>query len=698
MKSKSQIAKSVSVAALLAGGALCSPALAQETGAGEDQQARMDRVVVTAQKREQDLQDVPISISAFSESALEEGNIVNVQDIAKLVPSLNIPSESPSGASNGIIFMRGIGTDNTQFTLDPAVGIYNDGVYMARAYGTLFDFFDIERIEVLRGPQGTLYGRNNSVGAIRIISKAPSLSEFDLAGRVGIGSFDEVSGAFTASAPIVEDKLGVRVSYSTRQNDGVQTNLQNPGDRAQSTDLTGLKAALLWTPTEAIDVSLRYQRVADRGDATQNVPLGDANPETFESDLQNLNEVTTDFVTGKLDWDLNDSVTLTAQSSFATIDLNTAFNLDGVGTAEFSVPVQFIDSEYTNQEIYLSGSGLGGADIDWVVGAFYFDEEVTEQSIARFGANIIFPGQAPFDAPADRLLETTSVAFYGQGTWNLTDRFSVTAGGRWSDDEKDFSETFSATDASFSDDQLTWRLAVDFQAADNILLYGSASTGYRAGGFDINSGSPFPTEEVLTYEAGAKTEFFDNRLRINAAYFFNDFEDLQQSVLSGSNPFGLGTISIDAESSDLELEVLAEPADGLNLGLVLSTLDSDVDGAPLVLKQSPELSYRIFGQYEFDLGEAGSLTAGASYNYSDEFFIDTLNDPNRVVNEYGTVDARIAWAPKGDNWELALSGQNLTDEDEPTFIFRLPFGGLSEPLTKFPRKPTTWMLTATYRY
>lgn len=698
MNCRTQLALAVA-AGLLFGSLGGNNAGAQSTEAPERGDGRIEEIVVTAQKRAQDLQEVPLAITAVSGEALRRQAAVNTQDLEGIVPNLSIPAESPSGATNGIIFMRGAGTDNTQYTLDPAVGIYFDGVYFARAYGTLFDLFDVDRIEVLRGPQGTLYGRNNSAGALRVFTRPVPLDDLDFSARAAIGRFDERRAAASLGAPIVEDRLGARISLTHRQNDGVQDNRTIRGDSGFSVDFTGINAALLWRAAENADVTLRYMAFLDEGDAIQNVPESDPGPETFESNLRNVNETDNEGLSLSVDWAISDTLEFTSVSAFRTVDLNVAFDLDGIGDPEFEVPFQNIESEYYTQEMYLSGTGAGGSSLNWVAGYFLFDEEIEEQATTAFGPDILFPGQPVLAIPVDRRLETQSYAVYGQADYGITEALSVTGGVRWTSDEKDFTEAFAGLDRSFDDEKVTWRVGLDYRLGDNAMAYGSVSTGFRSGGFDINSGDGFPTEEVVTYEVGTKLRLLDRRLSIDATYFWSEFDDLQQSILSNQNPFGLATTTLDADANGLELQVTLLPVEALQLSAVVGTLDTSVDGLPgFNLKHSPELTYQLGLSYERGLADAGYVVFSTQYKYKDEYFLDPANTPARAIDSTADLTARIAFTTGDERWEFALEGSNLTDEDEPPFRFLFPFQGLSAPLTKFMHAPPSWALTATFRY
>ncbi len=677
---------------------LAQPALAQDAAPaspGED-------IVVTAQKREQALADVPLAVSAFTARALDDAGVVSTKDLADLVPSLRIPNESPSGSGNGFVFMRGIGTDNTQYTLDPAVGIYIDGVYFARAYGTIFDLFDVERIEVLRGPQGTLYGRNNSAGAIKLISRAPPLDGTDLGARIGYGYLNELRGEASVGTALARDSLGLRLSVTHRQNDGYQTNLLNPNDKAQSVNFTGLNAAVLLKPAEAVSITLRFNEFRERGDAIQNIPLGAPNRRVFEGNLENLNRVTNRGLSATIEADLGSELMLTSITAHRWVDLDAAFNLDGVGTFELEAPLQQIRSRYWTQEAYVSGRTGADARLEWVAGLFLYSEKITEDALLLIGPGVLAPLLPAIPVPSDRIFNAHAFSVYGQGTLYVGSSLGFTAGLRWTNDRKDYQDrAIGISPRRFSDDNVTWRLAVEWKPQDALLVYASASSGFRAGGFDINTGDPFPTETARAIELGVKGSAAGQRVRFAAAYFHTRFDSLQQSVIDISSPTGLATTFFDATAQGLEFEGSFRPTNRLTLGASLATLATDpkVD-VPTAkdLKQSPKFSGRFSALYRVPLASGAAVTLGGAYTYTSSYFLDPENTPAGRIDAAGILDARAAFQTADGRWEFALDGRNLTGETSPPFKFRFPFPGLTAPVTEFNRSPRSWMVTATYRY
>ncbi len=660
-----------------------------------------DEIIVTAQKREQSLRDVPLAISAFGQQSLDDSGIRTTKDLTDLVPSLRIPNESPSSSGNGFVFMRGIGTDNTQYTLDPAVGIYIDGVYFARAYGTIFDLFDLERVEVLRGPQGTLYGRNNSAGAIRVITRAPNLDSTDFGARFAYGRLNEVRGEFSASAPIVEDRLGARLSVTHRQNDGFQTNTLNRNDRGQSINFTGINAQLLWRPAEAVDITLRYLDFRDRGDAVQSVPVGATDRRSFSTNLENVNRIGNRGISATVEADVG-NVGLTSITARRRVDLDAAYDVDAIGRTEFEIPFQQIRSRYWTQELFLGGRLGESMPLEWVVGTFYYREKIGEQATVVFGPGVLAPPLPTITVRNDRSFRTESISVYGQGTLYVLPQLGLTAGMRWTDDRKRFADRGAGLSLrKFKDDNLTWRLAAEWKPAEPWLVFASATTGFRAGGFDINTGNPFPTEKVRTIEGGVRTSQFSNRLQLSGVYFHSRFDSLQQSVTDPNSPTGLATVFFDARAQGLELEASLRLFPGFTLAANAATLATkpfvDVPGAK-DLKQSPKFSGRISGQYRVDAGDAGSLLFNIGYTRSSSYFLDPENTRLRQVPASGELDARIAFRTAEGRWEFAVDGRNLLDEDVPPFKFFFGFPGLTEKTTKFNRSPRTWLLSATMRY
>ncbi|MCW5573312.1 MAG: TonB-dependent receptor [Steroidobacteraceae bacterium] len=609
--------------------ALCI-GISQPVAAQTQDDGALAEVTVTAQRRSESLQRVPVAVSAFDTAAIDAHQVLTIRDVSNVVP--NLWMETNTGLSSGSrAALRGVGEDESFFTSDPPVGIYVDDVYIPRQTGALFDLYDIERIEVLRGPQGTLYGRNTSAGAIKLVSVKPSQERrgmFELTGG-DYGRFDaraSISGGLT-------ETLSGQLAVLSRQRDGYDRNLVN-GARVNDQDIVSGRAALRFQPTAALDILLAYDQSRDRstpGFATGVLlqPPGDLGPwnpreqydgdtdvHTLRSDLVDpVNDLDQRGASLNVGWDIG-AVTLRSITAWRDLDNTIILDADGQDTCfGLALPCLHLFQDQTqdqfSQELQLQGKAFDGR-LDYILGAYYFNEsnwQRTENAIlAPIGTNPYF----------DTSLDTDSIALFASATWAATDRLKLTAGLRWTEDSKEFasavfdasgaaqqvcvsadrSEVYSAgacdagspagaitdplarrIDQSWS--SVTPRAALDFQLTEDAMIYASVSKGFKSGAFDGRESStalytlqPIAPETTLSYEVGTKAEWLGRRLRTNLALFINEIDDLQgtgTNLATGTfTRFSVG----DAETRGLELEVTAKPVEPLTITASLGLLDT----------------------------------------------------------------------------------------------------------------------------
>lgn len=595
-----------------------------------DSEPALNEIIVTAQRREEKLQDVPIAVTAFDASSIDRNQISSVQNIANQVP--NLWMETNTGLQNGArAALRGIGEDESFFTSDPPVGIYVDDVYIPRQNGALFDLYDIERIEVLRGPQGTLYGRNTSAGAIKLVSRKPDATTRGML-EVAAGNYDRIDVKASLSGELT-DGLSGQVAFLSRQRDGLDLNLVN-NERVNDQDVLAGRVSLRWQPSDKADFILTYDQLRDRstpGFATGVLlqPPGGLGPwdknEQYDgdTDVHTLRSDLTDPIS-KLD---QRGVSLTASFDIgeATLKSITAWremtyefllDADGQDTCfGLALPCLHLyqdqKQDQVSEELQLSGRAFNGL-LDYVVGGYWFKEQnsqITETVIlAPFGQN-------PY---SDTTLDTHSIAAYGSGSWHLNDQWTVTTGLRWTRDTKDFASAvfdpsgvqrevcvaptgrtvFSAGPCTVASpagaitaplerqikkswSSLTPRLSIDYSPKDGLMFYGSVSKGFKSGAFDGRESSAqlyaleaIAPEKVLAYEAGFKADWLGRRLRTNVALFLNEIDDLQgtgtDQTTGALTRFSIG----DVQTKGVELEVTAVPVRGLEISGSIGLLDN----------------------------------------------------------------------------------------------------------------------------
>ncbi len=627
MRSRGKISKSIGISLTLC---LSTSGAALAQSAGDAEQGVLAEVTVTAQRRSESLQSVPVAVSAFDPAALDAHQVLTLRDVSNVVP--NLWMETKTGLSSGSrAALRGVGEDESFFTSDPPVGIYIDDVYIPRQTGALFDLYDVERIEVLRGPQGTLYGRNTSAGAIKLVSVKPSPERRVMAELTG-GDY----GRFDARASLsggLSEHLSGQLAALSRQRDGYDRNLVD-GSRVNDQDIFSWRAALRYQPSETLDILLSFDQSRERstpGYAT-GVLLqppgglgpwnpdqqydGDTNVHTLRSDLLDpQNDLDQRGGSVNIGWELGDA-TLRSITAWRGLDNTLLLDADGQDTCfGLALPCLHLYQDQSqdqfSQELQLQGKAFSDR-LDYVAGAYYFTESNWQRTeniiLAPFGTNPYF----------DTSLDTDSIALFGSATWAATERLNLTAGVRWTRDSKDFgSAVFEASgaaqqvcvsadhtqvysagpctigspvgattdrlsrrfDQSWS--KVTPRIAADFQLNDDAMIYASISTGFKSGAFDGRESStalytlqPIAPETTQSYEVGGKAEWFGRRLRTNLALFINEIDDLQGTgtnvVTNTFTRFSVG----DAETRGAEIEITAKPIAPLTLTASVGLLDT----------------------------------------------------------------------------------------------------------------------------
>lgn len=691
----------VLAASLAQGSALAQVAVQSETQ--NQNESVIADVVVTAQRVSQNAQTVPVTLTALDADALEARQAFNLADTKYLVPNLYL-EENLSNPGTPKIFMRGIGQANSAFSFDTPVGIYVDDVYYAKAVGSLVDFIDVDRVEVLRGPQGTIYGRNSSIGAIRVVSKKAPLAGSDIAAEAAVGTHDQRNARIALGLPIVEDKSGFRIAFNSKSNDGYQLNTIN-GDRANSENSDAVRAQLLTQFNDAVSLTLRGDYLKD--DSRPAVALNFRNNSLEDLDFQSnrsysagtaRSNLETFGGSATLDWTLGDTQ-LTSITAYRGVDTRNTFDADGTTRSSFEVARSDLDDRSFTQEVFVSGDHEGAA-IDWVAGAFFLHETTDYVWSLQVLAP---PSVQNFDQKVD------SLAGYVQGTYHVTDRLSLTAGARYTEEDKDFdvvshladgSFDFSFSDHSLSTQKWTWRAAADYKFEWPMMAYASAATGFRSGGLNGNATSladvtagAFGPEDTLMYEAGIKSDFMSGRLRLNAAYFYGEYDDLQQAVVRDD-----GTVSNtnnSAKVNGLEFEARVLPLSGLELSASVGTLNNKIDNSSRHLAVAPDLTWTVAALYSRPIGVLGTASVGASYSWSDSVFQDTQNSPVLQVPSHGNVDAHLSLVTPGDRWRFTLTGYNLTDKVYPLGGFFIANGFIAA--SEWPSLPRRWMFAVQYR-
>lgn len=684
--------------ACVAAGALGPPSRASgQAPEAEQSSDRLEQVIVTARRQEESLQETPVSVTAISRDVLDKLNIREVTRVAELTPNLSIAPQ-PSSTTATAITLRGIGQTEPAATAEQAVGLYLDGVYIARTAGAVFDLVDLERVEVLRGPQGTLFGRNTTGGAVQLVSKKPA-DGVAVEQKLGYASFSEwytrtsVDTGFIAGSPVK-----AKIAYLHRERDGyfnntLATDDQDPGSLESDAVWLGLAgefgdrfaASYTFDYNERRGTPVFFQIVAatpdvasyygrsptfggapfvygtDRRDTGQQAPFDGR----FHSDSETVGHNLT------LEADLNDNLTLKSISSYRSFDQDTICSLTGNGVMRgvtldpvtFAPGIEDLYGPYDcnnapqrqlqrSQELQMLGSTERWS---YVVGAFYFFERASEYNRQRF--TFVLPGgQAGLNlAPVSSFGgETESIAGFGQVSYRpsaLADKLELTGGLRYTQDDKTFSSSLFAETGDESFSSTDWLVSANYHFTDEVMGYARVSTGYKAGGFSPRSPflTSFEPEDAMSYELGLKTEWFDQRLRTNLSLFQTDYENLQvQQFQSGSGgSVGYTVNAAEATFTGVELEVVAIPAEGLTIDAAYGYTDPEYDR---YLFLDPNTDTII------DVADSARFSAVAKYNW--HVGLEYAFAPFSI----GQLSARLDWSERDEAYFYPLDFINIFNE------------------------------------
>ncbi len=680
--------------------------------------ATLEEIVVTAQKREQNMQSVGVSVAAFSNEQLKSLGFTNTVDITQHTPGLSVGVVGGTGAIN-LLSIRGVAQNDYNLHQESPNAIYVDQAYLSFLGAASGQMFDLERVEVLRGPQGTLFGRNATGGLLHYVSRKPT---GDLSGYTQLRIADHNQVRFEgAIGGGISDTVSGRIAVMTNNHDGITENRAGPD--AHEADSLAFRAHLQIEPSDTFSALISaYHSVNDNEKAAvyQHVAAGiDANGLGYDlADDENFwgtcsgcdflgyrdsdNDVhagawdrvgfmdrRVSGATATLDWQLGD-LTVTAVSNYTDIDIYYGEESDSSTNALLTVDIDQDASQFSQELRIFKEAGR----TSWVAGLYYLD---IDSSMFQMLDVPIFSG-TPFGYRSLSLAEstTTSWAAFGHVEFNMTEEWKLTAGLRWTDDDKnhenfvdevdvgygrvlDFTRTTVGELTHYSEGDWAGKLALDWRPADDTLIYGSITRGHKSGGFNasIDGAIPVPEmrfeAEILTsYELGLKATMFDGNARLNSSVFYYDYKDYQAFDLRG---LAAVISNQDAEVSGAEIELTTVPAEGWLLNLGASFLDTTVKDFGLSTGQlvdrkapmSPDFSLNGLLRKEWQLS-SGQFGMQVDVSHVGEQYFAGSNAPTSLGESYTTVGARIAFA-SDNNWEVAVFGQNLTDEDYVVYVY-----------------------------
>lgn len=726
--------------AALALSSLSTPALAQTAPAAESPLLEGD-IIVSARRRDESLLEVPISVTAFSGETLEQRGVPDITALQFKAPNLTLQVARGSN-STLIAFIRGVGQQDPLWGFEPGVGLYVDDVYIARPQGAVLDIFDVERIEILRGPQGTLYGRNTIGGAVKYVTRRLG-DEFTARVKGSYGSYNQVDLTGTVAIPLGPN-LAVGGGIAWYQRDGFGRNLTTGAEHYNRDVLAGRLSAEFDTDTVFIRVA--GDRTEDRSNPRHgsrlvgNAGLPDFQPLASVYDTRagigDRNKVVTQGVS--ITGELTLSDTLAAKSITAWRDgrTDTLIDFDNTPGPVLDVPAFYDDRQFTQEvQLLITTDRLQG-----VIGGYYLNGRAS-------GAFDTVLGLANLSILTSGTVRTRSYALYGDLSFDLTETLKLSGGLRWTKDDKTgtvFRRNFTGirspafgnpaaipglirTDYtnSRSDEKLTPRVALSYQPNASFNLYASWGRGFKSGGFDMrgdavftpNTVNGYDPETIDSFEVGVKSAFLDRRLFVNAALFASDYRDVQITVQAPIAPPGVGVASVvdnagKARIRGFELEATARPTDRLSLNLALGYTDAKftefftfiaggtvpVDVADQrVFQNTPRWVVNTSVTWSAPLA-GGTLSLTPALALRDRY--SQFEIPNLLLDQpaFVLLDASANWESADSRFTLAVHGRNLTDERYRIGGYNFPGALFGNSIVGFYGPPRTLTVTAGVRF
>lgn len=699
-----------------------APQPQSETGKVVEQVSDAD-IVVTAQRRSERLQDIPASISAIDSNALKAAGVLDISNVAPRVPGFYAGG---FGASRPQLYIRGIGTRQFDPGSESSVGVFVDESYLGRTGGVLGVLKDIERVEVLKGPQGTLYGRNTIAGAVNVITKGPT-DTLQAEAEAGYGNYKSYDLFGAISGPIAGDVVKARIAGWRSYRQGYVTNLTT-GNHAQGLDNYGGRVRFEITPTDRLKINLIGEIVRDNGPSFQGQSIGsvtnangvllgnaglvpkkssDPYAQYYSSDPAYWRDI--DAITGKVELDVGSGAFVSVTSfrrlkyrddrDFDNTSLNVIRQISDETSRQFSQELRFVSEKNGN----LSFGGL----VDWIVGLYYYNDQSYHRDTFAYGADSV-PGAGNVDTTYGNY-STKSYAAFGQATIHLAKTVELTLGGRYTQDRKSATLGATTTDtrplvgAAFVQPNpevifksFDPRVVLSWQPNRNLNIYASYSQGFKSGGYQYTpltaaqAASVFRPETIKAYEAGIKSVWMGGAVRANAAAFRYDYKDLQVSTvvdLGGGNTPSLIANAADSRIQGGELDLTVEPIRDLQFTFGYAYTDAKygtykgpagVDFSNTSLVRAPKNSINTSAQYTFPVGDDSDIMVRADYALLSDFFHEPGQGELRFGSTipltrepgYGLGNARIAF--RHGQWKLSGWVQNVFDTTYRRTVLALP--------------------------
>ena len=736
---------------LLLGMAASASAQAQQPGerqAGNEEAQRLDNVVVTARRREESIFDVPVAVSAFGESDLVEKQATAIDGLQGAVPNLNIVQGR--GSANSVnVFIRGIGQPDALQTFDPGVGMYVDDIYYSRINGALFSLFDVQQVEVLRGPQGTLYGKNSTGGAIKITTKNP-LEDEGGSVEATIGQFGRAEGRLYAAGQL-SDTLAASVAGAWLTHDGFISDAVS-GRRYNDDDTKAIRAKLAYRPGDAFRATLTIDHTKQDASLAMGRPMAPLRQTDVALGLIQLKPAASgDFdyfartsfgpdkgqdmkhqgLTLAMEWDLSDRWLFKSITGHRRLDTHSFIDIDA-SEFELGDVLVALDQKQTSQEFQWQFDN--GSNLQSTFGVFYMKENVPSHQEA-YADDLFALATTPIDflRTIDDDLTTTSMAAFAHANWEFVPSWKLAAGLRYTRDEKEYDRTTSTLwgpifaslneTVAFSGKKswtaITPSVSLQKNFTDRVMGYVSANRGFKSGGFNGRANSAtdaanpvFDPEFVWTYEVGVKGTSSDGRFRGGASAFVSDYKDFQARVSQdvGSFPV-LNAAELDIKG--FELEGAAMLGEATTLSAQIGWLDADYnrfddfrldptypgfdpnvnhDHVPF----APDLTARVALHHGFLLGNGSMLSVGGDASYRGKTWLSVDNRDVLSQDAYTLLGLYSIWDSPSYTWQVRAGVRNLTDEEYK--IEGQEFASVGNIQTAYYGWRRNWYLSVRYNY
>ncbi|MGQ0533946.1 MAG: TonB-dependent receptor [Caulobacteraceae bacterium] len=727
--------------------ALCTPAAAQDETAFEEDEA----ITVTARRREENLQDVPIAISVLNAETLDQRGAENITVLQETTPNATI--QVARGSNSTLIgFIRGVGQQDPLWGFEPGVGLYVDDVYIARPQGAVLDIFDIERIEVLRGPQGTLYGRNTIGGAIKYITRRLDPDEAHLTARLNLGSYDQTDVILTGSAPL-SDTFVIGGAVAAYVRDGYGENL-NTGAEHYNKDVDAFRISAEWAPSEDLFFRFSADHVNDDSNPRhghREVPNGVDpvfNPPASVYDTRagsgDENHVETTGYSLLGEWNLNENWTLKSITALREGTTEGTIDFDNTPGPVLDIPAYYADQQFSQEFQFLFDYDR----VQGVAGIYYLDAYAE-------GAFDTVLGLAALTIFTTGRVDTESYAVFGDVSVDILENLAISLGGRWTHDERTgrvYRQNFTGIRSPFFGnaaaipglvrsnytnsaefEEFTPRVSLTWEPSDDLTIYTSYARGFKSGGFDMrgdvvltpNTVNGYDPEFVDAYELGFHSSWFNGRANISGALFYSDYQDVQitrqEATVAGTVASFVDNAAA-ATISGVELEGTLRFTDNFNTVFAVGYVDTGFDEylsntvvvnpapppATIVvpidlsdvadIQNTPDWTASLAFNYTIDLGGNGQIVITPSASYRGDSRMFELATPLIDQEAYTLYNASVTWTSESDRFRLGLHALNLGDEEYRVGGYNFPGALFGNSIIGFYGPPRTVTASVEVRF